>query len=108
MKVKGTFQRNGPPQNMTASSRQFKQLNFSNYDDCITGMHLVEFANFDCSLPKNRKEGASVLIPWTQAVNPYLILGQKGDAVPIIRKILDVPEEKFANGTGNWKNDETL
>ena len=37
LQVKGKFLRNGPPQNLTASSKQFKELDFNNLDDCITG-----------------------------------------------------------------------
>jgi len=75
IEIKGFFTRAGPPGKEKATSAQYKKLELDQLDDCITGKKLMEFANFDCDEKGNNALGRGVLIPFTQAFNPYLILG---------------------------------
>lgn len=100
LEVRGAFMRDGPPGTEESISSQMKQLNYSQMNDCITSKKLVDFANFNCENPDNMVEGKSILIPFFQAYNKYLILGQKDTGVPIEKKVLTVEKElKYPNGT---------
>ena len=99
LEIKGLFTRAGPPGSKLALNSQKRALDFNQLDDCITGQQLLKFVEFDCNDPENLKPGKGILIPWTQVFNPNLILGQKKESVPIIRKIIEVEVEKEKNET---------
>lgn len=53
LEIKGMFTRKGPPGKELSKGAQYKELDFTQLDDCMTGKKLLEFANLDCSLKKN-------------------------------------------------------
>jgi hypothetical protein len=63
IEIKGFFTRENPPGKEIAKMAQYKMLNFTHLDDCITGKKLLEFAEFDCSKAENNEPGKGVLIP---------------------------------------------
>lgn len=85
LEVEGVFTRAFPSAAKRSKSKQFKVLDYSDLDDCITATRLLEFADFDCDLKENQRK--SVTIPWSQAYYPNLILGQTEKTYPIIRAV---------------------
>lgn len=73
---------------------------------------MIKFADLDCGDSQNQNIDKSIRIPWTQAYNPFLILGQTSRSVPIIRKVLTVDGE--TNGSFSfshreyWKKSEII
>lgn len=67
------MERDAPASAMEAKYIQRKTLNFTWYDDCITGKQLKKFTEMDC---KNGDEKESALIMFRQALVPAFVLGQ--------------------------------
>jgi len=74
MKFKLT--RDAPASAMEARFVTTKTLDFTWYDDCITGKQLKQFTEMDCK-DGNTKESA--LIMFRQAFVPAFVLGQTAD-----------------------------
>lgn len=51
-----------------------RSLDYEYFNDCNTGLELVEFANFDCGNINDKSMSVTVIV--TQAINPGLVLGQ--------------------------------
>lgn len=85
------FERDLPAEAPTSSGETFKFLNFSTYMDCITGLQLREFAEFDCT---NRSQDEGVPIHIHNAYSNELILGPTKAAYPLFRKTLSQDYQK--------------
>jgi hypothetical protein len=68
------FTRPGPPQSTNAYMKDNRTLNFSQYDDCMTGKELELFALTDCKTVSN-PDMEWMHINIIQAYNPKLALG---------------------------------
>lgn len=79
-----SFLRALPDTAKTSYGKFFKHLNYSLEHDCITGLQLQEFANLNCSERKWPNGTTKYTeIYFTQAYDPYLILGQEATAKEI-------------------------
>jgi len=98
LEVEGVFTRAFPSAAKHSKSKQFKVLNYTDLDDCITAERLLEFAKFDCDVKENQHK--SITIPWSQAYYPNLILGQTSKTYPIIRRVGDSGDDSSKGATG--------
>lgn len=89
------FTRKAPDTAKTATSTFFKTLNYTKYHDCQTGLQLKKFAEFDCTDPLDADGKTKYTeIYFTQAYDPYLILGQSAGIKEVIRDKLTTVNQK--------------
>lgn len=74
--MKFKLQRDAPASATEAKYVRTKTLDFTWYDDCITGKQLKQFTEMDC---KDGDTKGSALIMFRQAIVPAFVLGQTVD-----------------------------
>mmetsp|Transcript_21579 Transcript_21579/g.33229 ORF Transcript_21579/g.33229 Transcript_21579/m.33229 type:complete len:357 (-) Transcript_21579:33-1103(-) len=75
------FTRAQPDTAMTAETITMRPLNYSKFDDCVTGQQIQKFASFKC-----QNEDQEYPIVFRQALNPNMVLGQTNQVKLIDRE----------------------
>lgn len=91
-KVSYRFERDLPKDAQTSSGEALKSLNFSTYIDCLTGLQLRAFAEFDCT---SKSQDDVVLIHIHNAYSNELVLGPTKATHPLFRKTLSQDYQKY-------------
>ena len=68
------FKRAEPSTALEAFMKNNRTLNFTHFNDCVTGQELRQWAHFTCGRIKDKSLSTQII--FTQAYNPGLVLGQ--------------------------------